>query len=63
MGEAGQKIQMCIYKTDKFLGFNVKYSDYCQQYCIVHLKVAERVDLGTSHNKGKKFVTICGGRC
>ena len=32
------------------------------RHCIVHLKVAKRVDLKSSQHR-KKIVTMCGGVC
>ena len=41
--------------VNKFCGGDLQHGDYSQQYCIVYLKSAQRVDLKSSCHKGKKF--------
>ena len=45
MNEGVQNMQISSYKITKSWGNNVQHSEYHQQYYIVHLEVAKRVDL------------------
>ena len=47
MGQGGQKVQTSSYKINQSWECNVHHDDYCQQYCIIHTKVAKR--LNSSH--------------
>ena len=38
------------------LGCNIQHGNYSEQYSIVYLKVAKRIDLKSSHHKEK---TVC----
>ena len=53
VGEMSQKIQTCSYKISKSWGCDLQHGDYSYQYCIVYLKVAERIDLKSSHQREK----------
>lgn len=53
MGEVGQKVQTSGSKINKSWGCNIQHGDCSQQYCIVYLKVARRVDIKNYHHKEK----------
>lgn len=56
-GEMLVKIQTLSYKMKKFSEYNMQCSDCSYQYCIIHVKVAKRLDLWWdkySHQKKKK---------
>lgn len=55
MREGGQKEQISL--TNKSWGCTVWHGDNSQQYYIVHLKFARRVDLRSSHSE-KKFIAF-----
>ena len=50
-GDVGHRVQTSSCKMSKFWASNVQHGDYSQQYCIMYLKVAKRVDLKCSHHK------------
>ena len=63
IGEGGQNVQTLIYKVNKSWECNVYHASYGQWYCILCLLGVKRVDFKSSHNKGKKFATMCDDGC
>ena len=59
MGEGGKKVQTSSDMINNLWGFNVQLGGYSSRYCIIYLKVAKRVDLKSSHHKGK-IITLRG---
>ena len=53
LGEGGKKVQASSDMINSLWGFNVQLGGYSSRYCIIYLKVAKRVDLKSSHHKGK----------
>ena len=59
LGEGGKKVQTSSDMINNLWGFNVQLGGYSSRYCIIYLKVAKRVDLKSSHHKGK-IITLRG---
>lgn len=55
MGQGGQKVQTSSYKINQSWECNVHHDDYCQQYCIIHLKGANGVNVKSSHHKNNNY--------
>ena len=51
--EGGQKTQTSSYEVNTSWGRNVQCGDYSYYYCMVYFKIAQRVDLKSSHCKKK----------
>ena len=51
MGKGDPNLQTLSYKINESWRCNIEYGDYAQQYSIVYLKVAVRVNLRSSHHK------------
>lgn len=60
-GEVDQRIKSSSYKMSRFWGSNIQHGDYSEQYCIIYLEVAERVDLTCSHHTQKSVTTWAYG--
>ena len=54
LGGTGQRAQTSSYKMNKFWESNVQHGNYSQPCCIIHLKVAMKVDLKSFHQKKEK---------
>ena len=63
ISEGGQNVLTLIYKVNKSWECNVYHVSYGQWYCILCLLGVKRVDFKSSHNKGKKFATMCDDGC
>ena len=56
-GDTGQRRQTSSLKMNTFWESNVQHCEYNEQYYMLHLKVAKRVDVKCSHHR-KKMVTV-----
>ena len=43
----------------KFWGSNVQHCDYSKHHCIVHMKIAKRIDLKCSLHKKDMIIISC----
>lgn len=56
MGKGGQKVQTSSYKINN-PGNLMQHDDY-SRYCIIYLKVDERMELKSSHHKKKVYNNV-----
>lgn len=48
--DGGERVQSVSCKMNKFRGSNGQHGDCSQQYSLIYLKVAKRIDLKYSHH-------------
>ena len=52
-GGVSKRVQTSSYEMNVFWGSDVHPGDCSQQYCVIHFKVAKKVNLKNSHHRKK----------